>query len=131
MLFSDLMNDFQVIDYSPSHNQLLIRSKSNKNRDYNIDIVLKGVLSILIPTVFKGIEISLFEMKDDNNDLIEKYDFKLSKDYHVFCLKDIQGKTYFINAMCFGVYHNKLDILETSIGRYDFGNLAENILWYD
>jgi len=128
-IFSDLSNEFQIIDYSPTHNQILIRSLKSKNRDYNIDIIIKGVLSILIPSIFKGLEISIAEISDKKY-LIEDYGFKITKDYRVFSLKDSTGKVYFLNAMCFGVYHNKLDILETSIGRYDMENFGENILWY-
>lgn len=128
-IFLDLASEFQVLDYSPTHNQMLIRSMKSKDRDYNVDIIIKGVLSILIPSVFKGIEISIAEI-NDRKYLIEDYGFKITKDYRIFSLKDSGGKVYFLNGMCFGVYHNKLDILETSIGRYDMENFGENILWY-
>jgi len=101
----------------------------SKNRNYNIDIIIKGVLSILIPSTLKGIEISIAEI-NDRKYLIEDYGFKITIDDRIFSIKDSEGKTFFLNAMCFGVFHNKLDILETSIGRYDMGNLGENILWY-
>lgn len=128
-IFSDLASDFQILDYYPTHNQILIRSMKNKDRTYNIDIIIKGVLSILTPSFFKGIEISIAEI-NNREYLIEDYDFKITKDYRIFSLKDSKGKVYFLNAMCFGVYHNRLDILETSIGRYDMENFGENILWY-
>jgi hypothetical protein len=108
---------------------MLMRSMKSKNRDYNIDIIIKGILSILIPSTLKGIEISIAEI-NDRKYLIEDYGFKITKDDRIFSIKDSEGKTFFLNAMCFGVFHNKLDILETSIGRYDMGNLSENILWY-
>lgn len=128
-IFSDLISEFQILDYSPTHNQMLIRSMKSKNRDYNIDIIIKGVLSILIPSTFKGIEISIAEI-NDRKYLIEDYGFRITKDYRVFSLKDSEEKVYFLNAMSFGVFHNRLDILETSIGRYYMGTLGENILWY-
>lgn len=129
-IFAELASEFQFLDYSATHNQLVIRSmKNSKNRNYNIDIIFKGVLSLLMQTNFKGIEISLFE-SEHNNFLVNDYGFKNTKNYKIFSIKDNSGKEYFINAMCFGVYQNKLDILETSIGRYDMGNLGENILWY-
>lgn len=129
IIFSDMTSKFQIIDYLSSHSQLLIRSMKNKNRDYNIDIIIKGMLSMLIPSSLKGLEISIKEI-EDRKYLIEDYGFKITKDYRIFSLKDSEGKVYFLNAMCFGVFHNKLDILETSLGRYDMGNLGENILWY-
>lgn len=129
IIFSDLINKFQLIDYSTTHSQLLLRSMRNKARDFNIDIHIKGVFSLLMPTVFQGIEIAIFEIGDEKKYLIEEYGFDLA--YHrIFSLKNSEGKVYFVNAMSFGIYHNKLDILETSIGRYDFGSLDENILWY-
>lgn len=128
-IYSNLTSEFQILDYSPTHNQMLIRSMKSKNRDYNIDIIIKGVLSILIPSTLKGIEISIAEI-NDRKYLIEDYGFKITIDDRIFSIKDSEGKTFFLNAMCFGVFHNKLDILETSISRYDMGNLGENILWY-
>lgn len=129
-IFSDLTNEFQILDYSPTHNQLLIRSMKNKHRDHNIDILIKGVQSILIPSTFNGLEISLAEIGDDKKYLLKDYDFKITRDYRIFSMKNANGKTFFLNAMCFGVFHNKLDILETSISRYDMGSLGENILWF-
>lgn len=129
-IFSDLNNEFQILDYSPTHNQLLIRSMRNKSRGYNIDIIFKGVLSLLIPSIIKGLEISKFEIDESKMYLIDEYGFKNTKDYQIFSLKNSVGKICFINAMCFGVYHNKLDIIETSLGRYDMENFGENVLWY-
>ena len=129
-IYSDLVNEYQLLDYSPTHNQLLIRSVKNKNRDYNIDILFKGVLAILIPSKIKGLIISIAEISGDRKFLVEDYGFKVTSDYRIFLLKDREGQVFFLNAMCFGIYHNKLDILETSLGRYDMENFGENILWY-
>jgi len=129
-IFSDLINEFQILDYSPTHNQLLIRSMKNKSRDYNIDIIIKGTICILIPSVFKGLEISLSDSTDSKKDLYKEYALKATRDYRIFSIKNSDGKAYFVNAMCFGVYQNKLEILETSIGRYDMDNLGENVLWF-
>jgi hypothetical protein len=130
IIFSDKINEFQILDYSPTHNQLLIRSLKNKNKNYNIDIILKGVLGLVIPTLFNGLEISVSKLSNAEKYLIDDYGFEETKDYRMFCLKNAQGRVFFINAMCLGVYHNKLDILETSIGRYDMEDFGENILWY-
>ncbi len=129
-IFYDLISEFQIIDYSPTHNQLLIRSMKNRNRGYNIDIIVKGVWSILILSLFKGLEISIFEISENKRYLVDDYGFKITNEYRIFSLKNSEGMIYFLNALCFGVYHNKLDNLETSIGRYDIENFGENILWY-
>lgn len=125
-IFSDLKNNFRLLDYSPSHSQLLIRSMRNKQREYNIDIIFKGVTVLLIPSTMHGLEITRFE----GDYMLEEFEFENTADASIFVLKDAKGKNYFINAICFGVYHSKVDILETSIGRYDFEDLGENILWY-
>jgi len=116
-IFSDLANEFQMLDYTSTHDQLLIRSMKNKNRNYIVDIIIKGVLHLVIPSVFKGLEISIAEKKENNKSLVEELGFKTTKDYKIFLLTDSKGKKFFLNAMCFGIYQNKLDILETSLGR--------------
>lgn len=129
-IYSDSSNEFMLLDYSRSHSQLLIRSKRNKTREYNIDIIFKGVLVLFIPERSNGIDISLFKLNNENSFLTNDYGFKQNKDYKIFVLENSEGQKYYINAGCFGIYHNKLDILETSIGRYDMENFGENILWY-
>jgi hypothetical protein len=62
--------------------------------------------------------------------LINDYGFLESNSYMIFSIKDATGKKYYVNSMAVGVYHNKLEILETSIGRYYMGNPGEKILWY-
>ena len=100
------------------------------HRNYNIDIIFKGVSYILIPSNFKGLEISSCEIDENTKYLSKNYGFKITKDYRIFSLRTSENKIHFLNAMCFGVYQNKLNILETSIGRYDISNLGENILWF-
>lgn len=131
-LFVDMSSNYQILDYSPSHNQLLIRSLRNLKRDYNIDILFKMVRVVLMPSLLNGIGISKYDasVNSEKNELLSNYGFRQSKDFKVFVLKNLEGKEYYLNAMALGVFHNKLDILETSIGRYDFGDLGEKVLWY-
>lgn len=127
-IYTDLVNDFQITDYSATHSQLLLRSMQSKKRGYNIDIVFKGVLLILMPSSFNGLEITLADKI--SQDILDKYEFKDDKNHRIFSIKDAKDYVYYINAMCFGVYHNNLDILNTSIGRYDFEDHNERVLWY-
>ncbi|WP_133054594.1 hypothetical protein, partial [Niastella populi] len=60
-IFSDMTNKFQIIDFLPTHRQLLVRSLKNQNRDHNIDIIFKVVSTLLIPATFEGLEISIAE----------------------------------------------------------------------
>ncbi len=130
VLFSDLKNKFKIIDFSPSHDQLLLRSMKNKRRTYNIDIIVKGVGLVLCPTALEGIEISLLKDIKTKASLLNKYGLAEKADCNIFMLRSSSELEFYINAMCFGVYHNKLDILESSIGRYDFENFDELIIWY-
>ncbi|MEZ4887458.1 MAG: hypothetical protein R3E32_22185 [Chitinophagales bacterium] len=121
---------FQVIDFSATHGQLLLRSLKTRERGYNIDIILKGVSHIILPTEFRGIEISILTNEEKIKFLQNEFDFNIDYDNRIFLIKDTQKKEYFINTFCFGLYHNELDILETSIGRYDFENFGELQQWY-
>jgi hypothetical protein len=69
-IFSDLGSEYQILDYLATHNQLLIRSIKSKRRDYNIDIIIKGVISVIIPSTFNGLEISLLESDLEKSYLI-------------------------------------------------------------
>jgi hypothetical protein len=129
-IFSDLNNDYKILDYSISHNQLLIRSMRNKGKHHNIDIIFKGVSAMLIPCMLKGLEITSVEIQDDNKFLLGIDGFKTTRDYKLYSLKNSAEVFYYVNAMCFGVFHNTLDILETSLGRYDMENFGESVLWY-
>ncbi len=129
MKFSDLNNKYVILDYLCSHNQLLLRSMKNANRNHNIDIIFKGVNSLLIPSSLMGIEIKLLDSSSESFSFLEKFEFQYDKNYKIFEL-DSQNKTYYINAMGFFIYHNELDILETSIGRYDMGDLKEIVFSY-
>lgn len=118
-----------MLDYLVTHNQLLIRSMKSRQREYNIDIIFKGVRALIIDSVFEGLEISLSD-ESQNIKLIEDHGFVVDHDYKVFLLKNGSGQMQFINAMAFGIFHNKLDILETSLMRYDWDDLNEMGLWH-
>jgi hypothetical protein len=122
--------EFQIVDFSATHSQLLLRSFSTKDRGYNVDIIFKGVERLFLSTSFAGVEISVLKNKEILFFLKDKFSFNDKYDKRIFSLKDNQGQEFYINALCFGIYHNNLDILETSIGRYDMGSLGELQKWY-
>jgi hypothetical protein len=131
VIYTDFQNEYKFLDFSLSHSQLLIRSLKTNNRNYNIDIFFKGVSILLMPIVLKGIEISLVEFDGVELVSLKEYGFEVGEDHMLFSIKDSKGKIYYINSMAFGVYRNTLEILETSIHRYDFGSLGEKILWFN
>lgn len=129
LLYTKKGNKFFFLDFSPSHNQLLLRSKKTRDRDYNIDILFKGVSNLGLSTSFDGIQILESPLKEDQSiQLLQN--FKISDDTRLYILVDDRGEKKFINSLSFGVYHNNLDILSTSIGRYDYDDLGENVFWY-
>jgi len=107
ILFSELSSDFQIVDYACTHCQLLLRSNKNRNRSFNIDILFKPVKTMLIPSYMKGMEISIDDFPDMQTKLINEYAFKISTSYKIFRLKDAEGRSFYINAMAFSVFHNK------------------------
>jgi|GEM_PF-1576386 len=129
-IYRNLERVFSIVDFSATHDQLLLRSMRSGEFENNIDILIKGVSRIILPTLLEGLEISI--LNDDNKIkfLQENYSFNIDNDNRIFLIRDGTNNKYFINAYCFGVFHNKLDILETSIGRYDYESLGEMQLWY-
>ena len=127
-IYSDLENYYQILDFHPTHSQLLIRSLKNKNRSFNIDVLFKVVKFISIPQSFNGFEVSVFDLSNIN--LMNNLPFKISRYSKVYVVKDKMEQEFYIDSLSFGVFHNQLDILETSIGRYDWGTLGEKILWH-
>jgi hypothetical protein len=109
---------------------MLIRSLKNSQRDYNIDIVFKPVDGMLMMSTMEGIEIDHVDAAVEEP-AVKTIGFSLKHGQKVFVIKDRAGHKYYINAMAVGVYHNKLEILESSLGRYDYGELGENVLWYN
>lgn len=128
-IYSDLENTYILIDYHPTHSQLLLRSMKNKNRNYNIDILIKPVFFLSIPTKLKGIEISLVEEDDMINTLKINYEFDI-RYYKVFSLLDSQQKVHYINASVFSVYHNNFETQESYLEKNPYVSPGECILLY-
>lgn len=130
-LFSDLENEFQILDYVPTHAQLLLRNMQNRNRKFNIDIIIKPVYAMILPTNIKGLEIFAEELNEKNNFLVEQYGFNVGKDCTVFRITNADNKNYYVIGMAMGVFHNSRDILETSIGTfYRSEEHGQKLFWY-
>jgi len=130
MIYSNKKETFQIIDYTATHAQLLLRSIKSSEREYNIDIILKGVSHLILPNEINGFQISVLDNEEIIRFLQEKFSFDVEYGNQIFIIKDNEEKEYFVNALCFGIYHNTLDILETSLGRYDFESFGELQKWY-
>ena len=128
-LYSDLQHPYQLWDYTPTHGQLLFRSLAVPERGYNVDLMFKGVTRLFVPDRLEGLELAVLPTLPGQHPLAG-YGFAPGHDARLFCLNDAAGTCWYLNAMCFGVYHNQLATLETSLGRYDWGDLGEQVLWY-
>jgi len=121
--------NFQVFDFSATHSQLLLRSYKTKFRRYHIDIIFKAVNILLLPTSIETIEIKLLNDKEKILDLKTNFGFD-DEHHHTFTVKDANDRSFYINAMAFGIFHNELKHQDTSIGRYDWGDLGELQKWF-
>ncbi|WP_183575969.1 hypothetical protein HDF18_18935 [Mucilaginibacter sp. X5P1] len=128
-IYSDLENVYILVDYHPTHSQLLLRSMKNQHRNYNIDILIKPVFFLSIPTKIKGIEISLVTDEALINILKTNYDFD-TKNYKIFSLVDSHKRIHYINASVFGVYHNNFETAESCLEKVPYVSPGECILWY-
>ena len=125
ILYSELTSTFQILDYACTHSQLLLRSSKNKNRNHNIDILFKPVNVMLLPSRIEGLEISINDFPDKQQLLIDKYGFNLDYSNYIFRLKNTEGKSFFVNAMAFYVFHNNQITpcesgLKNGMGGYDY-----------
>jgi len=128
--FNDLENVYQVLDFSISHNRMLMRSMKNQFREYHIDLFFKGVSFICMTMRFDGIKISPSTPTEMTN---LRCNVKVDSDevgYSSFTLTDKIGDFYYITASAWGVFHNRLDLLETSLTNDNWEDLGELVLWY-
>lgn len=127
-IYTLLASPFHLWDYAPTHGQLLFRSPPVPERAHNVDIIFKGVSRLYVPDRLEGLEIAVVPALPEL--LAASHGFALSVDARHFRLREASGTCWYLNAMCVGVYHNRLATLETSLGRYDWGDLGEQMLWY-
>ena len=116
LIYSDTEGKYFLLDYSPSHSEMVIRRV--KGKEYNIDLFFKNVQRVDINIKLTGINI--FKVKRPNFlPAINSYDNR-----HVLKIIDNTGLTFYIEAGLFVVFHNNLELLETCLG--DFTWTKEN-----
>ncbi len=121
LLYSDLEGQYFLLDYSPSHSEMIIRriNKTNPGNTFNVDLFFKAVYTIQLGTKLNGINIYKVD-RADNNILIPNTVGRKE----ILKIVDGKGNIGFIDASVFIVFHNRLDILITSLG--DFTWTKEN-----
>ncbi|MNU14857.1 hypothetical protein D3C71_29770 [compost metagenome] len=121
LMFSD-PGKFELIDFQMSHYELLLRSYAHGKRDYNIDILFKGVYSLNMITSYKGLTISAIP-KEDNYLILN------SSEKYIFKLTNLEGISTYIDAAAFGVFHNKQQFGETSLGDFMWSEYNKQQYW--
>lgn len=121
LLYTDLEGQYFLLDYSPSHSEMILRriNKTDPDNVFNVDLFFKAVYHIQLSTKLKGITIYKIARQNEATLLPNIADRQ-----EVYKIVDSEGNVGFIDASVFVVFHNNLDILTTSLG--DFTWTKEN-----
>ena len=121
LLYTDLEGKYFLLDYSPSHSEMILRriNNSDPNNLFNIDLFFKAVYNVQIGTKLTGIKVYKV-VRDDKGITIPN----LAQRIEIYKIVDGEGNVGFIDASVFVVFHNNLDVLTTSLG--DFTWTEEN-----
>ncbi len=129
ILFQDLSNKYILLDYFPTHSQLLIRRPKNKTIDYNTDIVFKPVKMMYLTDSFNGISISQLSEPEAVLDVKRKFKMITEYGYKIFRIVDSGNNEYYINAMVFGVFENKLELLKSILNNDLSAEQNKTLFW--
>jgi len=121
LLYTDLEGQYFMLDYSPSHSEMIIRriNKTDPDNVFNIDLFFKAVYNIQLGTKLTGIKVYKVARNEEANSIPNLVDRK-----EIYKIVDGEGNVGFIDASVFVVFHNNLGILTTSLG--DFTWTKEN-----
>lgn len=114
LIYEDLSRKYFLLDYSPSHSELVIRGFNNEIN--NIDLFFKAVFKIDLNVKLDGIRITKIERTQKNkieNPVNRKYILKIA---------DNDGSVGHIDAGLFVEFNNNLGMLETCLGDFTWTN---------
>jgi len=129
ILYQDFEGSYSMLEYSRSHSELLLRKRVKKNGYSNIDIIFKSIQYISLPSTITGIEISRITDNLEINFLKKTFNFITEYNYVIYCIKNLEGRKSYVNGGLFGVFENKLDILESSLGDFTWSDSNKLIFW--
>ena len=112
LLYSDTEGKYFLLDYSPSHSEMVIR-KIDKVARHNIDLFFKAVYNIQVTVKLEGIKVFKVPRHDDFFDFPNP-----ANRTELYKITDNSGFVGYIDASVFVVFHNSLDILMTSLGDF-------------
>lgn len=91
---------FQLWDFSPSLNRLLLRSPRKSEDELNVDIIFHGVKQLNIPTMLENISIQSEELDDGA--------------YSIFSIES-KGTVYTIEAVGYSISNSNTDIFTSPL----------------
>jgi hypothetical protein len=107
LLYSDTEDKYFLLDYSPSHSEMVIR-KIGKGAKHHVHLFFKTVCNIRLAVNLNVIKVFKVPLKDrffgypNHADRIELYK-----------ITDSSGYVGYIDASVFVVFHNSLGVLQT------------------
>ncbi len=125
VLFEQVGNFF-LLDYSPSHSELVLRTIIKDDSTRNYDFFFKGVSFVSIATKFKNVSIVEANKENyfENNRVIISGDDPQKK---LFAIRDIEMNNYYILAYWFCVFENRLNILDSPLGNKLWSEINKQI----
>ena len=91
---------FQVWFYTVGHSQLLLRSNRSGERGTRVDVLLKGVKAIQLPTVLQGLRM-VKASRPEALQTSRKFGIQLLDDEHVFMLEGANYVGFVIGLVAF------------------------------
>ena len=124
LLYSDKEGSYRLFDYDQSHSLLLFRKHKGKHLEYNIDVLFKGVYSLNISIIYKGLHI--YSVDRLNNQTANN----LANRNIVFMLRDNEELISYIDAAAFGVFENSLNYTESSLSNFKENTAKKPKIWF-
>lgn len=121
LLYSDTEGKYFLLDYSPSHSEMVIR-KIDKVGEHNVDLFFKAVYNIKLTVKLDGIKVFKVPRQEDFLDYPNPTGRK-----EFYKITDNCGYVGHVDASVFVVFHNTLDILETSLGDFTWSENNKEI----
>ena len=115
ILYEDIGGNYFLLDYSPSHSEMVFRriNKNDPANIFNIDLFFKAVKHFNLTAKISGIKV----YKTPSTAELPLMTHALEGNY-IYKIVDGKGNVGYIEAYVFVVFHNKLDILTTSLGDF-------------
>ena len=116
LLYSYTEGYYFLLDYSPSHSEMVIRKRDNAVK-HNVDLFFKAVCNIHLTVKLNGIKVFKVYRQDDLLPFPNP-----AKRTELYKITDNGGYIGYVDASVFVVFHNSLDILETSLGDFTWSD---------